>query len=201
MQSARLDSLEKRTYRAAVDHGFFDLLLGVAAVIFTLALAVSPWFMLAVVALVIGKRALLKGFNRRVVEPRAGHVRLGPARLEQIGTARKSAALAFFGLALVVARLGDVASPISSAAPLVWLSGNPEFQLAIIVGVCAAVAGWLFELPRFMAYGLLIVLVPFVGAVAGLPAGTGWAIATLVILASGCRVLYRFVSDNPEARA
>ena len=199
MQTTSLDALEKRAYRTAVDHGFFDLLLAAAVGVFTLVFAVSTWFMLALALLVIGKQPLLKLFNREIVEPRAGHVRLAPARLEQISAARKTAALAFFGLAFVVARLGDVGSPISTAAPLMWLSDHPEFQMAIIFGVGTAAAGWLFGLAHFMSYGLVIVLAPLLAALAGLPAGTGWAIATLIILAAGSRVLYRFLSDNPEA--
>lgn len=200
MQTSSLDALENRAYRTAVDHGFFDLLLAAAVAALTLVFTVSPWFVLALFPLVMGKQPLLKYFNRRVVEPRIGHVRLGPVRLNQISTARKTAALAFFGLAFIVARLGDLASPISTAPPMLWLAETPQFQMAIIIGVGTAVAGWLFGLPRFMAYALVIVLAPFLAAVAELPAGTGWAIATLLILVAGCWVLYRFISNNPEAR-
>ena len=198
MQTASLDALEKRAYRTAVDHGFFDLLLAVAVMTFTLVFAVSWWFVLALFPLVMGKQWLLGAFTRKVVGPRVGHVRLGPVRLEQISSARKTAALVFFGLAFVVARLGELAAPVLTAAPLVWLADTPQFQMAIIAGVGTAVAGWLFELPRFMAYGLVIVLAPLLAALASLPAGTGWAIATLIILAAGSRVLYRFLADNPE---
>ncbi len=199
MQTSSLDALEKRAYRTAVDHGFFDLLLGAAVAALTLAFTVSWWFVLALFPLVMGKQPLLKLFGRTIVEPRIGHVRLGPARLDQISTARKTAALALFGLAFIVARLSDLASPTSTAAPWIWLAGHPQFQMAIIIGTGTAVAGWLFGLPRFMAYGLVIVLAPFLAAVAELPAGIGWAVATLLILAGGCRVLYRFISNNPEA--
>lgn len=201
MQTANLDALEKRSYLTAVDQGFFDLLLAATVAAFTLVFAVSPWFVLALFPLVIAKQPLLKLFNREVVEPRVGHVRLGPTRLEQISTARKTAALALFGLAFIVARLGDVESPISTAAAIVWLAETPQFQIAIIFGIGTAIGGWLFGLPRFMIYGLLIVLAPWLAAVADLPAGTGWAFATLLILAIGCRELYRFVRDNPETGA
>lgn len=199
MQTSNLEALERRAYRAAVDHGFFDLLLAAAMAAFTLVFVVSPWFVLALFPLVIFKQPLLRLFNREIVEPRAGHVRLSPVRLEQISTARKAAALAFFGLAFVVARLGDMESPISAAAPMVWLAQTPQLQIAIIIGVGTAAAGWLFGLPRFLVYGLLITLGPLLAAAADLPAGTGWAIATLLILAAGCRALYRFISNNPEA--
>jgi len=198
MTANTLEKLEAVTYRATVDHGFFDLLLAAAVACLALVFAVTQWFVLALFPLVMAKQPLLRLFNRRVAEPRLGHVRLGPKRLEQISIARKTTALAFFGLAFVVARLGDLESPISTAAPLVWLAETPQFQLAIIVGVGTAVAGWLFDLPRFMAYGALIVLAPLLAALAGLPAGTGWAIATLLILTAGGRVLYRFVRGNPE---
>jgi len=198
MNADALKQLEQNAYRTAVDHGFFDLLLAAAVAILTLVFVTTPWFMLALFPLVIAKRPLLQLFNRKVVEPRVGHVRLGPVRLEQISTARKTAALALFGLAFVVARLDDLESPISMAASLAWLDKTPQFQLAIIFGVGTAIAGWLFRLPRFMAYGTLIVLAPLAAAIAGQPAGTGWAIATLLILAAGGRVLVRFVRGNPE---
>jgi len=197
MESARLDSLEKRTYRAAVDHGFFDLLLAAGVAVFTLVFAVWTWCVLALFALVMGKQWLLGAFNSKLVEPRVGHVRLAPVRLAQISTARKTAALVFFGLAFVVARLSELAAPVVTAAPLVWLADTPQFQMAIIVGAGTAIAGWLFELPRFMAYGVVIVLAPLLAALAGLPAGTGWAVAALIILIAGARVLYRFLSENP----
>jgi len=199
MNATTLNQLERNAYRHTVDHGFFDLLLATAVSAFALVFAASPWFVLALFPLVIAKRPLLEIFNRGIVEPRVGHVRLGPNRLEQITTARKTAALVLFGLAFIVARLGDLESPISTTAPMVWLAATPQFQIAILIGVGTAVAGWLFGLPRFLAYGLVIVLAPFVAALAGLPAGTGWAIATLLILAAGGRVLYRFVRDNPES--
>jgi len=198
MKPTTLNDLEQNAYRTAVDHGFFDLLLATAVAILTLVFVTTPWFMLALFPLVIAKRPLRQLFNRKVVEPRVGHVRLGPVRLEQISTARKTAALALFGLAFVVARLDDLESPISMAASMAWLDKTPQFQLAIIFGVGTSIAGWLFRLPRFMAYGALIVLAPFVAAIAGQPAGTGWAIATLLILAAGGRVLVRFVRGNPE---
>jgi len=198
MKTPTLHALEKRAYRTAVDHGFFDLLLAAAVAALTLVFAVSPWFVLALFPLAIAKQPLLRRFNREFVEPRIGHVRLGPSRLEQIGTARKTAAVALFGLAFVVARLGDLPSPVSASAPMVWLAETPQLQLAIIAGIGTAVAGWLFGLPRFLAYGGLIVLAPFLATIAGQPAGTGWAIATLLILAAGGRVLYRFVRGNPE---
>jgi len=201
MQTSSLDALETRAYRTVVDHGFFDLLLAAAVLGFTLVFAVSPLFVLALFPLVVFKQPLLKLFNREVVEPRVGHVRLGPVRMEQISAARKAAALAFFGLAFIVARLGDMGAPISTAAPVVWLAETPQFQIAIIIGTGTAVAGWLFGLPRFMVYGLLIMLAPLVTAVADLPAGTGWMTATLLILAAGCQVLYRFVRDNPKTSA
>lgn len=201
MQTSRLEALEKRAYRTAVDHGFFDLLVAAALAALALVFSVSPYFVLALFPLVIAKQPLLRLFNRKVVEPRAGHVRLGPMRLEQIGTARKTAALVFFGLAFVVARLGDMASPISTAAPIVWLADNGQVQIAIIFGVGTGITGWLFRLPRFMAYAMLIVLAPVVASLSGLPAGTGWAIAALLVLMAGCRVLYRFIHENPEAAA
>ncbi|MEX2500417.1 MAG: hypothetical protein WD397_16240 [Wenzhouxiangellaceae bacterium] len=201
MQTSNLDALEKRTYRTAVDHGFFDLLLAAAMAAFTLVFVVSPWFVLALFPLVIAKQPLLRLFNREVVEPRAGHVRLGPMRLEQISTARKTAALVFIGLAFIVVRLGDTESPISTAAPIAWLAGNGQIQMAIIIGVGTAVAGWLFRLPRFMTYALVTVLAPVVASLGGLPAGTGWTISTLFVLTGGCRVLYRFIHENPEAAA
>ncbi|NBD96240.1 MAG: hypothetical protein GVY11_07190 [Gammaproteobacteria bacterium] len=198
MQTSNLEALEKRVYRSSVDHGFFDLLLAGAVAIFTLMFTASPWFVLALFPLVMGKGWLLGVFNRRVVEPRVGHVRLGTARLEQISTARKTAAIAFFGLSLIVARLGDLASPVWPSAALVWLAETPQFQMAVIAGAATAVAGWLFGLPRFMAHGVVIVLAPLMAALAGLPAGTGWAIATVVVATIGARLLYRFVADNPE---
>jgi hypothetical protein len=76
-------------------------------------------------------------------------------------------------LSFIVARLGDLASPVWSSAALVWLAETPQFQMAIIAGAATAVAGWLFGLPRFMAYGLVILLLPLLAALAGLPAGTG----------------------------
>ncbi|MDT8409282.1 MAG: hypothetical protein RQ741_06760 [Wenzhouxiangellaceae bacterium] len=201
IQAPSLDVLEQRTYRTAVDHGFFDLLLAAAVAVFALVFTLSQWFVLALFPLVLAKQPLLKLFNRRVVEPRAGHVRLSPMRLEQISTARKAAALAVFGLAFIVARLGDMDSPIVSTGPMAWLAETPQFQMAIIVGVGTAAAGWLLRLPRFISYGLLIVLTPLLAAITGLPAGIGWITATLLISAAGCRVLYQFVGNNPETGA
>jgi len=198
MQSSSLDALEKCAYRAAVDHGFFDLLLAVAVALFALTLAVWPWFVLGLLPLVMAKRMLLATFNRHVVEPRVGHVRLGPVRLDQISTARKTAALAVFGLGVIVARLDEIGAT-SAIGPMVWLGDHKQVQIGIIAGVGIGVIGWLFQLPRFLAYALVVLCLPIATSLAGLPPGTGWALATLMVVAAACIILGRFVRNNPVA--
>ena len=198
MQTTSLDALEKRAYRAAVDHGFFDLLLAVVVAIFALTVAVWPWFILALFALVLAKRPLMATFNRHVVEPRMGHVRLGSVRLDQISTARKTAALAIFGLGLIVARLDDIGAT-SAIGPIVWLGDHKQVQIGIIAGVGIGVIGRLFQLPRFLAYALVVLCMPVAASLAGLPAGTGWAIATLIMVAAAGAIVLRFVRNNPVA--
>ena len=198
MQSSSLDALEKRAYRAAVDHGFFDLLLAVAVALFALTLAVWPWFVLGLFPLVMAKRMLLATFNRHVVDPRVGHVRLGPVRLDQISTARKTAALAIFGLGLIVVRLDEIGAT-SGIGPMVWLGDHKQVQFGIIAGVGIGVIGWLFQLPRFLAYALVVLSMPVATSLAGLPAGTGWAIATLIVAVAAGAIVRRFVRNNPVA--
>lgn len=199
MQISNLDALERRAYQATVDHGFFDLLLAAAVAVFALTVAVSPWCILAMFPLVIAKRPLLKAFNRHVVEPRVGHVQLSPVRLEQISTARKTAALALIGLSLFINRVGDLVAPLGDSGPLVWLGNHAEVQIALVAGLAIALLAWLFRLPRFFAYSLVVPAVPAATAAAGLPPSTGWVISTLIVLAAATSVLVRFVHRNPVA--
>ncbi|MCA1780241.1 MAG: hypothetical protein LC637_12925 [Xanthomonadaceae bacterium] len=198
MTSETLERLERSAYRSVVDHGFFDLLLAVVVAIFALTVAVWPWFILALFALVLAKRSLLATFNRHLVEPRVGHVRLGSVRLNQISTARKSAALAIFGLGLIVARLDEIGAT-SAIGPMLWLGDHKQVQIGIIAGVGIGVIGWLFQLPRFLAYALVVLCMPVAASLGGLPAGTGWAIATLIVAVAAGTILLRFVHNNPVA--
>jgi len=196
MHNPSLDALEKRAYRTVVDHGFFDLLLAAAIVVLTLVFVLSKWFVLALFPIVLFKTWAQAAFNREIVEPRIGHVRLAPSRLDQISTARKTSAGVLFVLAFIVARLGDW-PPLSTIAPLAWLSNTPQVYMAVIAGAATGVTGWLFGLPRFIAYGFLVVAAPSMAVVAGMPAGTGWATASLIILITGCGLLIRFLRENP----
>ncbi len=196
MPTETLDALEKRTYLAAVDHGFFDLLLACAVTIFTLVVAVSAWFVLLLFPLVIFKQPMLKRFEQAFVEPRTGHVRLAAVRLDRISTARKTAALVFLGLVFIAARLGDLDWPILGAAPFALLADTPQAQIAILIGLGTAIAGWLFQMPRFIGYGIVIVSAPLLAAIADLPAGTGWAFAACIVLAAGVGVMVRFDRSN-----
>ena len=198
MTSETLERLEQSAYRRVVDHGFFDLLLAVVVAIFALTVAVWPWFILALFGLVLAKRPLMATFDRHVVEPRVGHVRLGPVRLDQISTARKTAALAVFGLGLIVARLDDIGATLG-IGPMLWLGDHKQIQIGIIAGVGIGVIGWLFQLPRFLAYALVVLCMPVATSLAGLPAGTGWAIATLIVAVAAGAIVRRFVRNNPVA--
>lgn len=191
MTSTNLEKLERAAFRTSVDHGFFDLLLGAILVALTLAMLLSPWIALVVIAFVIAKRPLLKAFNRRVVEPRVGYVRLSSMRLDQISNARKAAALAFFGIAFIIHRLEE------TARPFVWLDDHAPMQIALIAAITIATAGWLFQLRRFMFYAVVVALTPALAVWSGLQAVTGLTVATLIVLGCGGIGLYQFVHRNP----
>ena len=98
------------------------------------------------------------------------------------------------------ARLGNLQATDTAWAPLAWLAETPSVQMALIVGTATALAGWLFDLPRFLAYGAIIVLAPLLAAVTGWPAGTGWAVATGVIAVAALRVLTLFLRARSAER-
>lgn len=191
MKSPAFEKLEQSAYRTTTDHGFLDLLLGVVLVHFTLALLVWPWIVLALIPLMMAKKPLLASFRRRIVEPRIGHVQLSAVRLDQISAARKSTALAFLLTSILISRLED------RMPGLTWLNDHPPIQLAIIVATGTAAAGWMFELPRFLVYSLIVLLAPILVALLSLPPGSGWVVATVVVLGTGITRLYRFCSENP----
>lgn len=191
MNSPTPDKLEYQAYRTVTDHGFYDLLLGAGLIVFTLAIITSPWATLVVIPLILAKQPLLKGFSHRIVEPRIGHVRLNAVRMDQISTARKVAAIAFFGVAFTIHRLEE------TARPFVWLDDHAPVQMALIAGIAIATTGWLFGLHRFLLYALVVLVAPIATTLAGLPGGFGWMIATLIVLCAGGFVLYRFLQCNP----
>ncbi len=176
----RLEHVERRLYRSVVDDGVWDLMLGgVLAVIGGSIAAGRPQL-----AAFVAPAAIAIGFAHTLLTARrAGYVRFQPARTRQL----RRGALLVPAVALVL--LAILLAVDRQLPGLV--------KAAILLAVPVAAAGYLFELPRFFAYAVIILLAAAAVLVTAAPGELALLVAGIAILVCGSVVLVRFLRRYP----
>ena len=202
MIEADLKSIERSTYRAALDSGLWDIFLASLVAMFAIAPLLSVHFgdfLASAVFLPVFAAELvaIRVIQNRVVEPRIGCVELAPPRRQRM--------LVFGVVMLVVNVVGLVAGLVVAArSPVI---GGPivplTFSMVILIGF--TLASFFLEIPRVFLYGFLLAVAPIVGEalfVRGYASHHGFPIVfgvcSVVILVSG---FLRFRSFLPGRQA
>jgi hypothetical protein len=177
---ASLRALEAHTYRAVVDDGVWDLVLGVWLLLIGLGVATGfglPAGLLGALAIPTGAT-----LRRTVTAPRVGYVRFNAARATRLR--RGPIVLSGASMTLLLALLAS--SRVTPAVPDLVRAG-------IVLALPIALAAYLFDISRLYAYALVVALA--VAVVLG--AGVRWEwtllLAGAIVTASGTVVLTRFL--------
>lgn len=177
-----IQTLERTLYRTVVDHGVWDMVLGVSL----LAIGGSIAAGVPAVGAIAGGAVFPVGYllTQRAAA-RVGHVQFRPERVRRLRHAR----------AVVLTAIVALLVGLLLAGPRL----HSLVKTGILLATPMSVAAYLFEIARFHAYAAAILL-----AVAGvLLGGARWELALILpgtaILACGLVVLVRFLRRYPGA--
>ncbi len=200
MAQADLKNLERATFRKSYEDGLFDVFLGlvlaltaVSAVIDRLDLSDGA-SLVVTVALYGSVTGGMIWLRHRVVRPRLGTFKPGPARMRRIRATRlvlaASVALGLFAAAL--SALGEPPAGITGWLPFILLANS-----LIVFGLMA----YFLDVPRFFLYGFLFP-VPFIariwlGPLDPAEALLAFGAPTAIIVGIGLHKLARFLRDYP----
>jgi len=202
MTDEDLKEMERSTFRAAADSGLWDILLASVVAMFACAPLLSGqlgdfWSSAVFLPVWAAAYALIRVIQARVVRPRVGSVRFGPARRKRL--AWLTAIMLVVNLvALVVGIVAAVRAP----AGQLWL-----FPLAFsgVVLVGFTVAAVVLQIPRLFLYGLLLAAAPVAGEALwqrGLATHHGFPVVfglcAAVILVCGIARFIRFLPPRPD---
>jgi hypothetical protein len=180
-------SPERRLFQAYWDDGTLDLVVGAAVALIGVGYVVEQ-LLAEIVVVPLGIVAWMV-LRARVVEPRAGYVKLSRSRRER--STRELAATVGVGIGMMVFCAALALKLRTGDADLArWVGGLP----ALLVALPVLIAGALIRAPRFSAYAAAFVL----GAVACVPTGFGPGVPLMVggavMGAVGATLLARFLA-------
>jgi len=153
-----LKDIEKRVFRATVDLGLWDVMIASWVAMFAIAPLLSEtlgdfWasavFLPVFAVLYWGLRRV----QRRVVEPRVGVVRFGAERRARLG--RLTAIMLVANVAALAAGTYAALHPQAT-----W---SPPVLFGLMVLLMFSLAAYFLDIPRYYAYGLLVVVAGAVG--------------------------------------
>jgi hypothetical protein len=166
MTDRDLKTLERRTFRAVIDDGLWDVVIATFFAMFAIAPLLSEtmgdfWSVLVFLPIWLAAYLVVRVIRRTIVEPRIGTVRFGTERREQL----RRLSLGLLVVNAVAAILGALAY---IGVEMDWLSlgdgsiGYP-LGLGIVVLVGFSGAALVTGIPRYHAYGLMLAVAPLVG--------------------------------------
>jgi hypothetical protein len=201
-----LRKLERDAFRRFYEDGLFDVYLGLMLLAFVVASV--AWEMLGdeavsyvvMLALVLGVTVPLLAYRRRLLRQRLGRFSPGPRRKLRLTRTRwvllgsVVLGVAVFGLATVATIGPGSVDLVALVVPAIW------FANAVVV---FGAMGYLLDVPRFYAYGLvgglimpLLVWPETLWGVA-IPAWLIFGAAALAVVALGLHKLRRFLRRYP----
>jgi len=189
-----LREIEKRNYRATFEDGTAELLIGVWLIAFGLLLRTDYSFIGAVLpALLI---PIWRDLHRRVSESRLGYVELGEERRQQTVASNVRLGLmvmaTLVGGALVYVRVVQTGA-VGGPKPL----GLGAVPLGVAIAALIGGAGWMYGIPRMIAYAAMVASVFVAGHLIGLYPPVYVALSGVPLLICGVVVLARFVRRYP----
>ncbi|MDZ4258022.1 MAG: hypothetical protein U0974_08390 [Gemmatimonadales bacterium] len=190
MDELKLRELEDRAFRAYLDDGSADVLLGGMVVAFGVSLASDIDYLVSVLV-VLAVPGWLK-FRERLVEPRRGYVQLGPARRARVSRYKSAFMVAGF---LVCATLWAIV-----IGPEEWRGAvQPHSRLipSVLFAVTALCGAVLLRTSRLVGYAGVLIVAGGFGQVGLLPRGLELVIAGLVITAHGMVRIRDFLRRFP----
>ena len=152
-----LKNAERKVFRAAFDDGLWDIAIAGWALMFSVALLLSPmlgdFWSTAVFVLFLGVLFLVIWLTRKyVVKPRTGVVKFGKQRTRRLKK---------FNLVMVIINVLALILGLIFAFYFHTLSGQ---MIAIIFGlillICFSLAGYFLDYPRLYVYGFLLGIAP-----------------------------------------
>jgi hypothetical protein len=157
--SISLENAEQRAFRATLDHGLWDLLLGSCTLVFVIALFLSPrlgdfWSSFLLVPVFGIAYFALRWLKTTIVTPRVGVVEFRPPRLARL---RKFNVIMFAAMTLAMI-LG-----ILSAINVSWPGWVHASSFALVVLMAFGIAAYFLSFARLYLYGALFAASPFVG--------------------------------------
>ena len=178
-----LRSLETLAFRSRVDHGLFDIGLGLLWFAVTIGIATELWIGAAFGILVtLGFSGLLPWLTRSLVEARTGYVQLSPKQYARIQRSKQIASMLIIGLTLAIGLY------------------RPDFEDGITLSVANALAaafiGWMLSLNRFVLYAFVVGVAPWAALSSGLAVWTGWLAAALAVTVAGTWRLFVFLGQG-----
>ena len=187
----RAEPLESRLFRQYWDDGLLDLLSGLGVTAIGGFWAVHLIALGAIVPVVLS--LFWEPLRRSLVAPRAGLVEFSDRRTSRM----RGGLLVTMGIGVVM---------LVSFLALCFLSGRWAEVMAwvapgipaLLLGLLAALAALLLELPRFVAYTLVFCLAGGVVSLLDAPPEVAIAAGGLVILLNGVRLLVRFLRISVE---
>jgi hypothetical protein len=191
-----LREIERKAWLRTFEHGLWDIAIGLVLLSFGLAIMTELYWLSPVwVAIAVPS---MRDLARRLIVPRIGHVTFKKRR--QGSTARVSLVLFVLTLAGGGMFLFTAWSTRGAAPEWVgWVRSHLLIVIGLIWGGALAVGGWVVDLPRLYAYGVLL----FGGLLVTDLVPTGYhlghvlvAIGGLITLA-GVALLVRFLRRYP----
>ncbi len=185
-----LGDLEKRSYRATIDDGLPDIVLGLFLLSVGAAMATSMDYLPAVVFVL--SVPFWKHLRIRVVEPRTGHLKLHPTRLMILRQNRGVLKILGFTILLGILVIFFVGGETRSA---VRIFGGP--LLGLLLAFVVGVAAFLFRIQRGYVYSLWILLAFILSHLGGFFPGSGALASGVVVATWGFVLLTNLVRHNP----
>lgn len=203
MTSTDLAAAERNAFRSVVDTGLWDIMLASVVAMFAIAPLLSArlgdfWSSAIFLPFWAVVYLILHFVRGRFVVPRVGVVRFGPPRVRRL----RRFGVILLAVNVVSLAVGAIAAT-SATGPRSW-----AFPIAFAASVLAlfSLFAYAYELPRFFAYGVSIVVGIAVGewlwrggyvSHHGFPAVFGTI--AIVIAATGIAKLARLLSHRPPA--
>lgn len=203
MIDSDLKSIERSTYRAAMDSGLWDFLLASVVAMLSIAPLLSVhlgdfWSSVVFLPVFVAVLVAIRIIQNRVIEPRIGFVEFARPRRQRM--------LAFVVMMLVVNVVALVAGLVAAARAPVMDGSIVSFTMSMVILVGFTLASFFLEIPRVFFYGLLLAAAPLVGEalfVRGYASHHGFPIVfgvcSLVILVSGTVRFLRFLPGRQAA--